>query len=668
MIRRWRAVLLLAGLLAPALALADVARLALDVRLDPASRALQVVAELKSTGEFRFELNRALTIRSASVDGAPAAVELAGSDGELNLWRVPAEIGSTLRIDYAGTLPALDRSLDYRQVLRETRPWSRRRQLSARRRRLVSGLRRAVHLHVRLSLPQRQRGLVPGRLIEEKSRADRYRARFEFDHPAEGISLIAGPYLREKLVARRGAAPLRLRTYFHPDLSRSPQAISIRSQAISICTQADRRYPFSVFSVVSSPLPPASACPPSPTWASMCCACLSSVRPRSDTKCCTTGGATASTPITRAATGPRGSPTSWRTTPTAKRAGPEAARAARLAWLRDYAAMPPAEDRPLARFTSRTHGAPQIVGYDKSAMLFFMLRDLIGEAAFDKGVRGFWRTYRFRIASWDDLRARIRARLGDKIWRGSSSNGCDAPAPRPCASNRRRRSARAARRPLCSRSCSRRRRTACACRSRSLAARAPRRAGSTSSANARPRCCALKRVPDGVRLDPGLRVWRALDPGQLPPILRRWILARTPRLALASSGAAMARAAQALAQALFENPAHMLDLAEIPAQGDPVLLVGLNADVDAALARLGLPPRPKALAGRGSAQVWTVRRADNAPPVAVVSVRDAAALLALQRPLPHYGAQSFLVFEGAHAVTRGVWPAPGRRSRSRVKR
>ncbi|MGA8007087.1 MAG: hypothetical protein WCA17_13390, partial [Burkholderiales bacterium] len=56
----------------------------------------------------------------------------------------------------------------------------------------------------------------------------------------------------------------------------------------------------------------------------------------------------------------------------------------------------------------------------------------------------------------------------------------------------------------------------------------------------------------------------------------------------------------------------------------------------------------------------TVQRAGSAPPVAVVSVRDAAALLALQRPLPHYGAQSYLVFEGAHAVARGVWPAPGR--------
>jgi hypothetical protein len=40
-------------------------------------------------------------------------------------------------------------------------------------------------------------------------------------------------------------------------------------------------------------------------------------------------------------------------------------------------------------------------------------------------------------------------------------------------------------------------------------------------------------------------------------------------------------------------------------------------------------------------------------------VRDASALEALARPLPHYGAQSFVAFERARAIERGVWPAPG---------
>jgi aminopeptidase N len=57
--------------------------------------------------------------------------------------------------------------------------------------------------------------------------------------------------------------------------------------------------------------------------------------------------------------------------------------------------------------------------------------------------------------------------------------------------------------------------------------------------------------------------------------------------------------------------------------------------------------------------VWTVIR-DGPPPVAVVAARDVASLLALQGPLPHYGAQSWLVFDGRRALDRGVWPAPVR--------
>jgi hypothetical protein len=46
-------------------------------------------------------------------------------------------------------------------------------------------------------------------------------------------------------------------------------------------------------------------------------------------------------------------------------------------------------------------------------------------------------------------------------------------------------------------------------------------------------------------------------------------------------------------------------------------------------------------------------------PVAVIAARDAAALRALARPLPHYGAQSYLIFDGAKLLERGVWPSAG---------
>jgi len=54
--------------------------------------------------------------------------------------------------------------------------------------------------------------------------------------------------------------------------------------------------------------------------------------------------------------------------------------------------------------------------------------------------------------------------------------------------------------------------------------------------------------------------------------------------------------------------------------------------------------------------VWMTAR-ENAGAVGIVSVRDASALAALKRPLPHYGRQSWLVVEGGRVTDRGTWPA-----------
>src|ERR671939_233576 len=81
----------------------------------------------------------------------------------------------------------------------------------------------------------------------------------------------------------------------------------------------------------------------------------------------------------------------------------EAALDMRRAWLRDFAAVPAGQDKPLHDFTARTHGTSQIVGYNKAAFVFFMLREQIGREAFDAALRRFWTQYRFQRASWTDL-------------------------------------------------------------------------------------------------------------------------------------------------------------------------------------------------------------------------------------------------------------------------
>jgi hypothetical protein len=166
-------------------------------------------------------------------------------------------------------------------------------------------------------------------------------------------------------------------------------------------------------------------------------------------------------------------------------------------------------------------------------------------------------------------------------------------------------------------------------------------------------------APTGVRVDPDLRLWRVLERDQLPPILRQWFISRTPRLVVASPSTALREAADALAQRLFETPPRPASMGDIGQGNTPVLLIGLHGDVDAAIAAANLPPRPGSLAGKGTAQAWTVIREGGAP-LAIVSAQDADALRALLRPLPHYGAQSWVVFDGSKAISRGVWPAPGR--------
>ena len=161
--------------------------------------------------------------------------------------------------------------------------------------------------------------------------------------------------------------------------------------------------------------------------------------------------------------------------------------------------------------------------------------------------------------------------------------------------------------------------------------------------------------PERVRLDPELRLWRVLEQRELPPILREWILARRPRLVVVSQDAGFRAAAERLAGVFFESAAGPASLADVRSSDTPVLIVGAHKDVDAALRSLNLPARGAAVPDQGSAQVWTVRdRA--AGRIAVISAQDADAVSALARPLPHYGAQSYLVFDGSRAIARGVWP------------
>ena len=61
-------------------------------------------------------------------------------------------------------------------------------------------------------------------------------------------------------------------------------------------------------------------------------------------------------------------------------------------------------DFPLTQFRSRHSSSSEAVGYGKSLMFFHMLRREAGDAAFTAALQDFYGTYRFRSASFDEIR------------------------------------------------------------------------------------------------------------------------------------------------------------------------------------------------------------------------------------------------------------------------
>lgn len=665
---------------------ADAFELRLDVRLDPAARMLVVRAEVQpAERDFRFVLHESLMPRAASAAGRPLKLQPAGQRGSLRGWRVQVPDGAPLSIEYSGTLAVLERGRDHRGVLQGMPPMA-----APEGSFLPAGSAwypRPAELfsyRVELSVPGEQRALVAGRLVEEAlpSAADpRYRAVFEFDQRSDGIDLMAGPWaVREHKHVQADGRPLRLRTYFphaldtETGLAEGYLADSLRY--IEHYSERIGAYPFTEFSVVASPLPTGFGMP-TLTYIGEQVLRLPFIRATSlghEVLHNWWGNGVLVDYM-------RGNWSEGLTTFMADYAykeaeSAEAAREMRLGWLRDFAAVPAGGHQPLAAFRSRTHAAAAAVGYGKAAMVFVMLRDRLGEEVFERGIRLFWAQQRFRIAGWAELQAAFEQVSGESLegffrqWvalpggpqvRVVAASIVDAGGGQARVddglagghsqdtSGARVRISLAQDEPL---------------HTLDLplvvhgeSAREMRwvRLEATSADVE----LDFDFEPVQLHLDPELRVWRLPEAEQLPPILRQWVLARSPHLVIADAQADMVQAASALAQRIFERSPKASGVEALTRGREPVLLVGSHDAIDAVLADHGLPARPEALRGRGTAQVWTLAQGDG-PPLAVVSAQDPAALEALLRPLPHYGGQSWLVFDGSRVVARGVWDAPGR--------
>ncbi len=641
--------------------------------LNPETRVLRAEDTLTVTGagEFSFALGPEFSIQSLNLDKRELPVETAPPKVREGLsWRT-LQLGAKngtheIKLRYQGTLAALDAGLDHRDVLARlpamagaegsylpaSSAWYP----------LIEQA-DAFTYRLTLDLPANQRGLVPGRLLNEYIDKGRYRARFEFVHPAEGITLLAGPYqIKEPFYPDSATKKLRLRTYFHPQIADLASGyLDSINVYLDIYNHWIGAYPFSEFSIVSSPLPTGFGLP-TLTYLGIDVLRLPFIRSGS-----------LGHEILHNWWGngvyvdwPSGNWSEGLTTFMAdytytERSGADAARAMRLSWLRDFAAIPAGRDQALREFISRSHASSEIVGYHKSAFLFLMLRDLLGTKTFDEGIRRFWKQQQFRTASWDDLKNAFEASSGHSLDGFFTQWLTRTGAPDIELKQVKLAPHAGAKKPY--------RLTFTLTQTEPVyALRVP--VVITTKAGAQGHIVELSSAraeflletaapPVSLAIDPDFRLFRTLDPAELPPILRQVVTDPATVTAIVGDNSQTREIAHRLAEKMLDNPPHFMDAATKPTNPNtPLLLIGTHKEIDAFLAQRRLPVRPTTLKDKGTAQVWAVQQ-DNGKVIVVVSAQDPTALQALLRPLPHYGKESFLVFDNNKVIDKGIWPTHG---------
>ncbi|WP_332672116.1 M1 family metallopeptidase [Aromatoleum sp.] len=632
----------------------------LNVRLDPATRELAGEAEITVSDGAPFDLllNRRFGVDMLAVDGKPVVVRLQ-RNGELNRIALPpGPRRKTVKLAWRGPLAPLA-ALEHRDTLRAHEPtadalgsflpsagvWY----PAASRR----GQRLLHSYNLRLDLPPGQRGLVAGHRGTEATRGSRTVAEFAFPHPSEGIDLIAGPYRVAERTARSiDGRPIMLRTYFHAELDPlAPGYLDAVADYLALYERWIGPYPFTTFSVVSSPTPTGFGMP-TLTYLGIEVLKLPFIKSTSlGHEVLHNWWGNGVYPDYEAGNWSEGLTTFMADYHYAERESSDKAHAMRLAWLRELSGIPPGADRPLAAFTARTHGVDQAIGYGKAAMLFLMLRDRIGEPAFDRGIRRFWQAQRFRNADWDDLRVAFETESGQQLDRFFEQWLARAGLAEVALVESRR--------------CENRVAVTLRQGEQPYAIEVPLAIGTTGGE-------AVRRVrldrseqrfelelaaadpATRVTLDPDNRLLRRLHGSEAPPILRELQFdARSGLVALGDD--AFATAAGGLAARMLDHSPQAVPPGSAPGE-HPLLVIGEARAVSAWLARHGLPPAPPEVAGRGAVRVWTQRLPSGAP-LAVVAADSAPELVAASRPLPHYRQQSWLVLQNGRALARGVWPA-----------
>jgi hypothetical protein len=622
-------IVLAAACLLPTAASADVPQWRMSLDLDPAAGEIAGELELDlPAGTHEFRLLDALALQAARAGDT----ELATTRVAPGRYRVELPADSSINVSWGGTLPDGDpmRSRLFLTAaggfLPEGTDWYPRFEQES------------FTLRLEARVPKGQRFVATGSLRDEPASGDgQYGAVYE--HPrTDAVVVATGPWA-ERTLETNG---VRVRTLFREDLdaAHAQNYLEHSAEYLRMFSERAGPYPYDSFTIAASPMPVGYAFPgftllgerviPLPFI------------PRTSLAHELMHNWWGTGVRIDYATG------NWSEGLTTYMADYHLdelrgeGRSIRHRWLLDLAWLPVEADRPLETFQGGNQGANRIVGYNRGALLFHMLRERIGDEAFDAGTRKIADRHMFDVAGWEDLIRAFSDAAGRDLdpffapWLERSSlpqlalhsitqerNGsgwvlsgeleqAQEAAPWPLHV------------PVV------------------LETAAGQQRHVVELDTRRTRfALALDAPAHAITADPDFEVLRRLpDP---PPILRTVSLNPNTRLITTQEGLAP------FARAILEHPPAMADAFD-PQQ--PLLVMGSTEDVIRWLDAAGTPKAPQDLARRGHARMWTLPGTRTA----VVSSSDADGLRNLVGALRHHGHRSYLVQDADGRTTEvGVW-------------
>ncbi len=625
---RWMTRLLMLAA-APALALAEAPHLSLEVDLDPNDQAVTVAAELHLVGREAIQLHlpprSTMTELRRDGEALPLTSSPAFPVGGLN----PG--GSTVTVRYHAHLPSLEELDDtWRPFLGESGVflpagggWHPR----------VSGVTLLTH-EVTIRTPDGWRAVASGEWVDDSD--DGTVARYRHPRPGRGVTVVAGPWRVETQSLEHG---LTVRTYLTEGTAHLAE--TYLEPTGDYLLDYHRRIggaPFSSFAVVAAPIPVGVAFPGF-TWIGESVLALPFIPYTSLPHEVLHNWWGATVHVDYGDGNWSEGLTTWMADHWhAERRDPAEARRVRGDWLRNHAALPPQEDYPLRRFRGGREGAHRVVGYQRGAMLFHMLRDRLGEEAFDEGIRRFWEARAFRVTRWAHLQAAFEAASGDDlaVYFDQWLHRTGAPRLR----------------------LERAERTEDGVVIRLFQATPAYElhvpvavetehgterftlflAGTQAEAH-----WTVEGTPTAVAVDPDYDLYRALDPGERIPVIREVLEA-------ASIHVAGPLGREAARQLRLEHPGATLERA------GAVLVAAERDEMERVLRAVEALPAPMPPPD-AAAVAWAGRDARDRPLV-VITGDDREAVQGLLRRLSHHARESHVAWDGERVIDSGLWPEP----------